>query len=65
MGSIDDPIRDMRNFDRRREVTNHLAREIRKPVPGVRKAIRARAKSHLPSRGGLGLWVSKLSVTAR
>ncbi|MDG4799053.1 hypothetical protein [Micromonospora sp. WMMD980] len=65
MGSLDDLIRDLRRFEQRREVTNALAREIRKPVPGARKAIRARAKSTLPSRGGLGLWVSKLSVTAK
>lgn len=65
MASIDDLIRDLRRFDERRAVTNALAKQVRKPVPAVRKAVRARAKKDLPSRGGLGLWVSKLSITAR
>lgn len=65
MGSLDELIRDLRHFDRRREVTNHLARELRKPVPDVRKAIRQRAIDILPRRGGFGVWVSKLSITAQ
>ncbi|RKN38450.1 hypothetical protein [Micromonospora endolithica] len=65
MGSLDELIRDLRRFEQRRVVTNALAKELRKPVPGVRKAIRARARKVLPTSGGFGVWVSKLSVTAR
>lgn len=65
MGSIDELIRDLRSFPRRKEVTNRLARELRKPVPAVRRAVRRRALDVLPSGGGFGAWVSKLSVTAR
>ena len=64
MGSLDALIRDLRTFEGRREVTNHLAREIRKPVPEVRKLIRKRALETLPHHGGFGKWVSKLSITA-
>lgn len=64
MGSLDDLIRDLRRFDRRKEVTNALARKVREPVPAVRKAIRKRAIEVLPASGGFGRWVSKLSITA-
>ena len=64
MDSLEKLIRDLRTFDRRREVTNQLAREVRKPVPELRKLIRARALATLPSGGGFGKWVSKLSITA-
>lgn len=64
MGSLDDLIRDLRHFERRKEVTNRLARELRKPVPNVRKVIRQRALDTLPEGGGFGKWVSKLSITA-
>ena len=65
MDSLEKLIRDLRTFDRRKEVTNQLAREIRQPVPELRKLIRARALATLPGRGGFGAWVSKLSVTGR
>jgi hypothetical protein len=65
MGSLDDLIRDLRRFEARKEVTNALSREIRKPVPEIRKLIRRRALAVLPEGGGFGAWVSKLSVTAR
>ncbi|MEU5965954.1 hypothetical protein ABZ777_32515 [Micromonospora parva] len=65
MATIDDLIRDLRNFEGRKEVTNRLARELRKPVPAVRQLIRKRALAVLPKEGGFGAWVSKLSVTAR
>lgn len=65
MGSLDDLIRDLRNFDRRKVVTNALARKVRGPVPPIRKKIRKRALEFLPETGGFGEWVSKLSITAR
>ncbi|MEU8329818.1 hypothetical protein [Micromonospora sp. NPDC048839] len=65
MGSLDDLIRDLRAFENRKEVTNRLARELRKPVPAVRQLIRNRALAVLPEGGGFGEWVSKLSITAR
>lgn len=65
MGSLDDLIRDLRRFEQRKEVTNALARKVREPVPAVRKKIRKRALEVLPTSGGFGKWVSKLSITAR
>lgn len=65
MGSLDDLIRDLRKFEGRKEVTKALRREIRKPIPAVRRSIRARALDTLPRRGGLNVWVSKSKVTAQ
>ncbi|MER5703476.1 hypothetical protein ABT023_16245 [Micromonospora sp. NPDC002296] len=64
MGSIDDLIRDLRRFEQRKVVTNALAKAVRKPVPQIRRLIRRRALVALPSSGGFGKWVSKLSITA-
>ena len=64
MGSIDELIRDLRRFEQRKVVTNALAKAVRKPVPQVRRLIRRRALATLPSSGGFGKWVSKLSITA-
>jgi hypothetical protein len=65
VGSLDDLIRDLRKFEARKEVVEQLRKEIRKPVPAVRKAIRARALDTLPSGGGLNVWVSKTRITVQ
>lgn len=62
--SIDAFIRDIRKFDGRKEVMRNLRRELRKPLPGVRVAIRARALATMPHRGGLAAWVARERVTA-
>jgi len=64
MGSIDDLVRDLRRFENRKTLLTHLRAEIRKPVPAVRKSIKARALAILPHRGGLNVWVSKVRITA-
>lgn len=63
-GSIDDLVRDLRKFDNRREVVKALRKRIREPLPGVRRAIKARALATLPSRGGLNRWVARTRVAA-
>lgn len=63
-GSIDALVRDLRDFERRGEVVKQLRKEIRKPVPAVRKAIKARALSTMPSGGGLNVWVASTRITA-
>lgn len=65
MGTLDDLIRDLRKFEGRKEVVQQLRKEIREPIPGVRKAIKRRALDILPKRGGLNVWVSKTKVTAK
>jgi hypothetical protein len=64
MGSLDDLIRDLRKFEGRREVVKQLRKEIRKPVPAVRRSIKQSALDTLPHRNGLNVWVSKTKVTA-
>jgi len=65
VGSIDALIRDLKGFEARREVTKALRRQIRQPIPAVRKAIRRRALDTLPKGGGLNVWVSQTRVSAR
>lgn len=64
MGSLDDLINDLRRFEGRKEVTKQLRKEIRVPVPAIRKAVRQRAMTTLPRRGGLNVWVAKARVVA-
>ena len=63
--SLDNLIRDLRKFDDRKEVVKQLRQEIRKPVPAVRKAIKARALETMPKAGGLNVWVSKTRMTVQ
>lgn len=65
MGSLDDLIRDLKTFEGKKEVVKQLRKEIRKPVPLVRKAIRRNALDTMPSSNGLNVWVSKISISAR
>lgn len=58
-------IADLKYFEDRKLVIKEFKKEVRKPVPAVRKAVRARAKSILPHAGGLGAWVSRLSITVK
>jgi len=64
MGTLDALVRDLRRFEQRREVMTQLRAEIRKPLPVVRRSVRARALAILPRRGGLNVWASKTRVTA-
>lgn len=64
MATIDHVVRELRGFVARKEVLKQLRKEIREPVPAVRKAIKASALDTLPKRGGLNVWASKTRVTA-
>ena len=64
MATIDDLVRDLRGFERRKELLNQLRRDFRAGVPVVRKKIRTRALATLPKTGGLAKWVSKTRVSA-
>lgn len=41
-----------------------VAAEMRRPIPGVRKAVRARAVATLPKGGGLNAWVARVRFTS-
>jgi hypothetical protein len=58
-------IADLKYFEDRKLVLKEFKNEVRKPVPAVRKAIRARAKSILPHSGGLGDWVSRIRINVK
>lgn len=55
---------EIKAFDDKREVVKAMRKGIREPVPAIRKAIKARALSILPKRGGLNRWVSSIRVNA-
>lgn len=62
--SVDHLVRELRAFDGRREIVKAIGKGVRRGLPAVRRAIRARAVEVLPHRGGLGRWVAKGSITA-
>ena len=51
-------------FDDSRQVLKAMRKGIREPVPAIRRAIRDRATSTLPRRGGLNRWVAGIRVNA-
>jgi hypothetical protein len=63
--SLDSLIRDLRTFTDSKAVVRELRTEIRKPVPEIRKLIKARALATLPKGGGLNVWVSKVRITVQ
>lgn len=56
---------ELRAFNGRREIFNALRRDLRKPLPDLRKQVRASAKSTLPGGNGLGAWVAKARLTVK
>lgn len=60
--SIDEFVRELRSFRDRKVVLKELRAGIRKPLPAVRKSIRARATETLPSRGGLNKWAASIRI---
>lgn len=57
-------IRDLKKFENGKELTKQLRARLRKPIPGVRKAIKRRAIDTLPRGGGLNRWVAALRISA-
>jgi len=62
---IDAFVRELKAFDGRRTVVKAMRRKINKPVPEIRRRIRAHAVAILPSSGGLGAWVAAATVSTR
>lgn len=63
--SFDELVRELRGFRLRKEITNACARGIRAATKPARQAIKKAAKDNLPKRGGLNVWVSRISVLAQ
>lgn len=64
MNELHQLARALKGFDTRGEIVKALRTEMRKPVPEVRKAIKAKAIATLPAAGGLNVWVSQIKITA-
>lgn len=63
--ALDQLAREFRSFAGRREVVKQLKKDIRTPVPGIRKSIRKHAIAILPKAGGLGKWAAKSRVNVK
>lgn len=63
--SLNALVRDLKKFNDSKAVVKGLRKEIRAPIPAVRKKIRRRAIDTLPKRGGLNRWVARTRITAR
>lgn len=64
MGDVHALIRSLRAFERGDELLQEVRKELRGPVPVVRKRIKATALATLPASGGLGAWVAQTKITA-
>lgn len=60
--SIDVLVAELRSFRDRKVVLKELRTGIRKPFPAVRRAIKDRARTTLPKRGGLNRWAASTRV---
>lgn len=65
MSDLDRLVAELKNFDDRKVILRELRTEIRKPLPAVRKAIKARAIATLPRAGGLGRWAASTRITVQ
>jgi hypothetical protein len=65
VGSIEDLLRDLRRYDDRKVLLRELRKEMRKPVPPLRRKIKRRALAMMPRRGGLNRWVASTRITAK
>ena len=53
--------RDLRDLERR-DIQRRLRANLRRPLPAVRAAVKARCLAVLPKRGGLNRWAAKAKV---
>ena len=60
--SIEHYARSVERILKEQRVLNHLRRELRKPVPIVRKAIKVWSLAILPKAGGLNAWAAAIKI---
>lgn len=58
-------IADLKYVEDKKPILKEFKKEVRKPVPAVRSAIRDRARSILPRAGGLGKWVARIRINVK
>lgn len=63
--SFEEFANELRTFDQKREIVNEIRRDLRKPLPELRDAVRANALATLPNRNGLAKWVARAGFTVR
>lgn len=56
---------ELKAFSGRGEIINEIRKDMRKPLPELRKKVRAAAIAMLPARGGLGRWVAAAKFSVR
>lgn len=56
---------ELRAFSGRRAITNEVRKDLRKPLPKLRKEIRRNAMGTLPGTGGLNRWVAGAALRVR
>jgi hypothetical protein len=63
--SFEEFARELRAFSDKKTIVNEVRKDLRKPLPQLRKAVRRNAIAKLPSSGGLGQWVAQARFTVR
>lgn len=63
--SFDEFARELKAFSGSNAIINEVRRDLRKPLPALRREIRSSAKSTLPSQNGFGAWVARATLTVR
>jgi len=56
---------ELKAFDGRRAIINEIRKDLRKSLPPLRRAVRQRALTILPSENGLNAWVAKSTFSIR
>ena len=64
MVSFDEFANELKAFSNSGAIVNEIRKDLRKPLPELRTAVRASAIAKLPSGGGLGAWVAKARLSA-
>lgn len=65
LSTLDELALALKEFSGRKELVKQLRKDVRKPVPQIRRAIKARALATLPKSGGLNRWAAGTRVTVQ
>jgi hypothetical protein len=63
--SFEEFANELRAFDGKREIVNEIRKDLRKPLPELRKAVRTHTLATLPNGNGLAKWVARAGFTVR
>lgn len=65
MSDLSSLVAELKGFEDRKVVLRELRTEMRKPLPAIRRSIKARAEATLPHAGGLNRWAASTRMTAQ